>query len=73
MSLAGDSNSVRFTSTFKCLESGHAYQKFDDERLFCAKCGYVQWIGKPPQAHPWWEYPYVWPPPWKITDSMITC
>lgn len=52
----------------KCMDKGHKFQKFDEQSLFCERCGerrviapaVTWWQGvMPPSTWPW--RPYQWP------------
>ena len=68
----------------KCAEKGHRFQKFDDESLFCERCGERRVIAPAiPSWTPDWTYrpqwwwpntwsPPYWPPYIVTSDSMTS-
>ena len=60
----------------KCATKGHRFQKFDEESLFCERCGERRVIA--PAAQPWWGVipPYPWqtyrrPYWWEVQPTYI--
>lgn len=60
----------------KCQTKGHKFQKFDDESLFCERCGerrvitYRTWWGVIPPYPNWWYQPTF--PPYIVWSDIGT-
>lgn len=56
---------AKSSGDYECLAYDHNYQKFDDGRIFCSKCGRVVQII--PSQLPYWT---VFPQPYTVTSPL---